>query len=347
MSTTPNMGLTMWDLNSDPYDHDQLAANFNTIDLHEHDTYGVQLNTGALLDSAITTAKIANLAVTTGKLAASAVTAAKLDQEYVHPLGECMMWWRPDGSIAVPTGWVVPIGQTILDVDHDFPIVGSIVVPDFRNAFILGAATSGTGTGTGTPPAIGGVGGAHTASLSHTHAVNPHTHGVAGHTHTINAHSHTVAGHTHSIAASGDHTHGINGDGAHNHDLMTRSNAFESGLTILSASLSGSPGNKSNTSQSTYISGLTDGGLGGGGISVPGVAAHNHGGATVAGGDHSHGGATGSATSSTSSDGLTTNSTSMTTNADAGTTTAAGLAGSTDIRPNFVGLLIIMKVKNV
>jgi hypothetical protein len=65
------------------------------------------------------------------------------------------------------------------------------VLPDLRNKFILGAATSGTGSGVATPPEIGQAGSSHTANLAHTHTI---------------AHTHTVAAHTHGYGFP-DHTH--------------------------------------------------------------------------------------------------------------------------------------------
>lgn len=198
--STPNMGLTAWDTLSDPYNHSQLAANFNAIDAHDHTTgKGVRIGTNAILDNAITTAKIADLAVTTAKLANGAVTSDKLEATFVHPLGQIMPWWRPNLLTDVPTGWVIPIGQTLNSSQHDFPGGGSIILPDLRNSFLLGADTSGTGTGTGTPPDIGASGGSHTANLAHSHTVNSHDHSVPSHSHTVDSHSHAVDSHTHNL----------------------------------------------------------------------------------------------------------------------------------------------------
>lgn len=87
--TSPNMGLKVWNLLTDPYDHAQLADNWAKVDQHDHSFgKGTQIPTGGIADGAITAAKIAggtiptlsltNASVTTAKLANSAVTTAKI-----------------------------------------------------------------------------------------------------------------------------------------------------------------------------------------------------------------------------------------------------------------------------
>jgi len=203
--TTPNMGLIAWDQASDPYDHTQLAANFNTIDAHDHTPgSGTRITTTAIQDSAISTNKLANLAVTTGKIANDAVTAPKLDRQYVHPIGSIMPWWRPNASTSVPDGWVIATGQTLAAADHDFPGGGAVTLPDLRNKFLLGADTANVGTLASETPAIGYSAGNNSLNISHSHTIASHTHTIDGHSHTVNSHSHTVQSHTHSLA---DHRH--------------------------------------------------------------------------------------------------------------------------------------------
>lgn len=159
------------------------------------------INATKLASNAVTTTKITDLNVTKNKMADcavddrvlcdGAVTAAKLDPDVV-PIGQVIQWWRPDDTVGLPGGgWEVADGATITAINHDFPVAGSIVLPDLRNRFILGAVTSGGGAGTGTAPNIGLIGSAHTKDLSHAHTI---------------AHTHTVNSHTHGYGF-GDHTH--------------------------------------------------------------------------------------------------------------------------------------------
>lgn len=58
--TSPKMGLNIWNLLSDPYDHAQLADNFSKLDLHDHTPgRGIQIPTEGIAPGAITAAKLA------------------------------------------------------------------------------------------------------------------------------------------------------------------------------------------------------------------------------------------------------------------------------------------------
>lgn len=133
-------------------------------------------------DASVTQPKLADPAVQTENIFPAAVTSDKLDPGVV-PVGTVIAWFRPSALTGLPSGWLVADGSTVLDANHDFAEATSITLPDLRNKFILGAATSGTGTGTGTPPAIGGVGGAHVVNLAHSHTANSHTHTIANDAH--------------------------------------------------------------------------------------------------------------------------------------------------------------------
>lgn len=70
------------------------------------------------------------------------------------PLGTVLDWWRPNASYNAgagagmpPPGFEVCDGGTILQANHDFGPIGNIVLPDLRNAFVLGADI-GKGDGT-------------------------------------------------------------------------------------------------------------------------------------------------------------------------------------------------------
>jgi hypothetical protein len=75
--TTTHMGLAVWDQDSDAYDHDALAGNWERVDSHDHASNGgAPLPPEAL--PTITSTNIGDGAVGTNKLADHAVTEAKL-----------------------------------------------------------------------------------------------------------------------------------------------------------------------------------------------------------------------------------------------------------------------------
>lgn len=85
--TTPNMSLTAWDLETDPYDHDQLVNNWAAIDGHDHsEGKGAPLSASAipilgsdnLEDCAVPTRVICDGAVTLEKMGVCAVKAPNL-----------------------------------------------------------------------------------------------------------------------------------------------------------------------------------------------------------------------------------------------------------------------------
>lgn len=131
--TTPNMGLKVWNLLSDPYDHDQLAGNWVKLDRHDHGVNGgQQISTAGLADGAvtgvkiaansilgsniqdsgITTVKIADGAVTTAKIGDGQVTSAKIADLSVANVD--LAGGIDDTKIApAPRGEVVPTNSTI------------------------------------------------------------------------------------------------------------------------------------------------------------------------------------------------------------------------------------------
>lgn len=257
MSTSPNMGLSIWDRDDDPYDHIQLSINFTTLDAHDHTSgRGKRIATLAIQDLAVTTAKLADLSITTAKYANASVTNLKLADDSVNtrviapagvgtteladrsvtsiklaepirPLGEVIDWWRPTGAMPIPTDWIPCDGRFLGPTEHNFAGGGTIQVPDLRNRFVLGAATGGTGTGPTTPPSIGQVGGSNEANLSHTHTV-PHSHTGGSHTHAVNPHSHTVDAHVH---VNTSHSHTVDAHahivGPHTHNVSAHSHGMD------------------------------------------------------------------------------------------------------------------------
>lgn len=78
MFTSPNMGLTVWNLLSDLFSHVQLENNWIAVDGHNHTTgQGVQIPTGGIANGAITSSKIATGAVGSAQIAAGAIGPAQ------------------------------------------------------------------------------------------------------------------------------------------------------------------------------------------------------------------------------------------------------------------------------
>src|SRR3954468_9138473 len=76
--TTPEMSLRVWNLLTDPFDHDQLADNWAKVDQHDHTPgRGVQIPTEGLFDGSVTYAKIsrASLQTTTTAIPTTAAGA--------------------------------------------------------------------------------------------------------------------------------------------------------------------------------------------------------------------------------------------------------------------------------
>lgn len=328
MFTTSFMGLLAWDQGLDAYDHAQLANNFIAIDAHDHTTgRGRQIPSAGIQDGAITGAKIAANAVTpdkipdgsltqqelavgsvgapqiidgsvaTAEIANGAVTFAKLDPSVI-PIGTVIMWYRPNGTVAIPSGWEILDGRTWVSVPNAWGIAAGSI-PDFRNRFPLGAALSGTGSNSTDPPDIGQIGGAMSVSLAHTHV-------VAGHTHTI-------PDHTHPIGSDGDHRHLFPTtvwDGNGNPVSFTATHLHQRSTAVPSAAGSRQslyvPDNNRNDYYGTDVE-----------VQMSLAGAHSHGGGTAGSGAFP----TTSATSTTDSQ-----------------------LGTAVTRPQFVGLLFLIRV---
>lgn len=328
MYISNRMGLTVWDLSTDPYDHSQLANNFEAVDEHDHTTgKGRQIpqgglapdsvtqveiatggvNTSELADNSVTNVKMADNSVgtaelisgsvTTAKIADGSISYAKLDPA-IAPIGQVILWYRATSSISVPTGWEILDGRPWASVTNKLGPSGTNWttgnMPDMRNAFPLGAATSGTGTGPTTPPDIGAAGGSQTQALAHSH--------------TVNAHAHWVPDHQHGIQLDGSHSHSVAGGST----LATNSHGrFDGVYTFKDTS-----NNNHNTSFShTYIVGRDVAAS----APIDAAGTHNHTGLTTGTGGFSSSGETPG--------------------------TSSALSASTDTRPKFVGFLFLIRVQ--
>lgn len=139
----------------------------------------------------------------------------------ITPTGAIIMY----GGSAAPSGYLLCDGTSYFRATYPdlFTAIGTAYgaadgthfnVPDLRQRFPLGLATSGTGSTLG---ATGGAidhthtGPSHThTGPSHTHTGPSHTHTMANHTHTGPSHTHTGPSHTHTSAA---HTHTLSDAG--------------------------------------------------------------------------------------------------------------------------------------
>jgi hypothetical protein len=320
--TTPNMGLTAWDQAGDPYDHTQLAANFEVIDNHDHSTgLGVKIGTAGIQNAAITQALLANNSVGSSQIIDGTIQAADLSSGLltsIVPLGVVVPWWRPSVAVAAPAGFVIPTGQTITTGNHGFDLgsgvgVGSILLPDLRNQFLMGATDV---------TAIGTTGGSNAKDLRHTHPGGSHTHTIPGHSHTVNSHAHGVSDHSHSIA---NDIIKWSDDSGNPESLAVRSIFCNNGSLTVSSTPAGLEfafiPNQIHTS--------------GQGSEVVDTRNHNHGGGT----GNSSGVVTDSQSPGTNSVGLTTDPGSANTgnpNTD---------FSALDLRPAWTGLLYIMRIK--
>jgi hypothetical protein len=295
MRTSVNMGLSIWDDLDDPYDHSQLAANWQAVDDHDHSPgKGKPLGAGALADAVVGSNQISNNSiltrhikdgeVKTNDIADGAITSGKLADNIfgaMVPLGEIIIWFRPSSTIPIPAGFVVCDGRTLLQSEHDWNF-GSITIPNLVNAFVMGVAP-GSGENS--------IGGSNVASWSHSHTIAPHNHIVGDH-------SHVVPGHNHFIQEDGSHTHGMGIANRGNHNIATSGQPYVEDFAF-----------------SDHIH------------SIGAVGTHNHTGAT---GISSAQTTTGSGNQQTSNVSLT--------------TSGATLGG--DIRPAYVGLLHLLKVRS-
>ncbi len=343
---TTNLDLYVWDLDADNYDHGQLASNWQILDDHDHNEAegrGKYIDTDSLASLAVTNAKLADCAVTkrnicgrqvgSDQIEEGAITQNLLDPDMVFvPLGMTSPWFRPNGSVDVPDGWHIADGSTLAEDDHDWG-AGSVTLPDLRNRFVLGAATSGTGTTPDKAPAERASGGAHTKDLGHTHNVAGHSHTVASHSHTVPSHAHGLAG---GVASGGTHAHGFTVDGINGDNHIFFKRYLTSEVVGVETYEIKEPENgpfnyrkgflaiANRNSDQSIVGGVN---AYHGNTNNDGAHSHDLSGST----QQSSNVASGTASPSTSSEALT---------------TASALSSNADIRPGYTGLLYIVKVKN-
>lgn len=328
---TTNMLLTIWDSDDDFFDGSQLAGNWTAVDVHNHTPgHGTLIPSGGLADGAITTAKIAADAVTPDKIPNNSITGSELANNAIATQH------LTDASVTTPK--IADGAVTPAKIAGDFLPIGfvgawyrpnsSVPLPtgwEICDGRAWSTIINAWGVSTGNIPnlvnkfilgaALTGIG---------TDPASPPDIGASGGSHTRDfLHTHTVTNHSHTVDA---HHHGISVDGAHKHRWLTTiwdGSNQPIGTTFVDGMQRGTavPGS-AGTRQSFYIPELNRNEYYGENVNAPME--------TVAG--HSHGTITGDAGSNTS--------------VATGVTTGNGLANSTDVRPAFVGLLYIMRVRN-
>lgn len=222
---------------------------------------------------------------------------------------------------------------------------------------------------------------AHTHGVNpHSHVVNAHTHGMLPHAHSVEMHSHPIGPHTHTVSPHihtmdhqhtvAGHSHGISGDGHHAH-------TFAGGFVVASrrSYIYGFPATQTEDRQTLYLNGFNSGGTSAT-AHMDGAGGHSHGGSTHYADAFTYSpniGTTGWAGSTAEpSAAFNSGETNPATNAVGGETTSSApatssVSGSTaaaspgtsfdapatsagltseDVRPAYVGLLYLVKVKN-
>lgn len=77
---SPKMLLQIWNSLTDPYDHEQLAGNFQKVDAHDHTSgKGNQIPTAGLADGAVTLSKIYPGTISTSVIADGGINASKIE----------------------------------------------------------------------------------------------------------------------------------------------------------------------------------------------------------------------------------------------------------------------------
>ena len=279
-----------------------------------------------------------------------ATVAVDVKRQFV-PIGAVLDWWRPDSSVAVPDGFVVCSGGTISSANHDFGTGQAINVPDLSNKFILGAKTaSGTntaGNASSNAPLVGDTGGSNaTRDLTHTHTTYAHNHSLSADsgrtTVSFTNPTYTFGG----TAADLNHQHTLfepNNANSYDRQIMYRvkvSNAFgQTGFVYTTNIYDTSQGVSTNgwrvdTGSTDYTNYATANSGGGNYTPAGSVTLSTGGSASVSG-------------KAGLADGTVVSGTAIV-NGDANNATSAATAnitGAHDFRPQYVGLLKIMKVK--
>lgn len=106
-TTTPYMGLTKWDDLNDYFSHLQLAANFQTIDDHDHSSgRGKQIPAGGLAPLSVASSNLQDGVFSASKIADDAITESKIDDGAVTNAKIVAAAGIPDSKLASPASGV-------------------------------------------------------------------------------------------------------------------------------------------------------------------------------------------------------------------------------------------------
>jgi hypothetical protein len=316
---TPNIGLEAWDLGGDDFDHSQLANNWVAIDNHDHTPgRGLRITSPAIEPLNVLTEHIQLLNITQPLLATPSVGTAQLFPHSVtrEILADPAVYTENIANQQVtyekldPT--VLPLGSVILW----YRKAGMTNLPgggwEICDGRAWSSITNSLGYTTGNIPdmrdafAIGAdINGIVAPGIGQGGGANERN---FAHSHGVNPHQHSVPPHLHGIAADGNHTHGFLGEDNNYHQLVQQLvRAPISEAEVRDALFN--PGIHLDRTHESVIQEPSP-------LQFTGL--------------HSHGGATGaSAEFATSANGSSTDT----------------QLGPVDMRPKFVSLLYIMRVR--
>lgn len=156
-SQPSNSRFRVWPDPEDHYDAQELAQNWDTLD-------------------AILGAPSSGQWPPTEGRGGGIYAEVKRIKDSAIPLGAIFPWFRASASIPLPSKFAVCDGSTLTPAQHDWGTGANVVLPDLRNAFIMGADIYGK-----EGPTEGQTGG------SNRHILNlpqmpAHKHALSGHT---------------------------------------------------------------------------------------------------------------------------------------------------------------------
>ena len=236
------MGLNIWDENGDPYNHSQLAFNFEKLDSHTHIGIlndderiesagnGNPIEEKAIQTEAITKRTIANHTITGDRLVDHTVTHEQIGLEEVLSENIGNEQVEQDKIKKRAVGWeqlereIVPLGKVEwfykAPESNHYHICDGTAWSSIENK--MGPNETKLTEGSipnlldkyiiGVPVLeVGTELGSNEIDLEHEHTVDAHVHTVNAHDHEIEPHNHENEPHTHTV---NPHEHAVN---AHEH----------------------------------------------------------------------------------------------------------------------------------